>query len=432
MNLAENAFAHWEYEEEKERQADVVLAREYYEGEQRTYLTPRLREFLNLDKTSKDSDFNLNIVRGVVEALTEKLIVGGFKCNDEASAAWAWSVWQGDRVDSKQNNVHEAACRDGESFVIVDYDQALGELTFIPHERYTDATCDGDNEGCKATYRNDDDSQPLECVSKRWIETQGNGRARQRLTVYYPDRIEKYAIIEGQWTPIDVETMIAEGDTAWPVPWLDNLGQPLGIPVAHFKNPGLRPEVADGIPMQNAINKTLVDLLGAADLTAFRIFVAFGFNPTTDGQPPSSDGSNLMGIAPGQIIGSSGAANDKSFEAVEGSDPTPLLNMIQQLIHFLAIATRTPASRFNFTGAVASAETLKQQDQSLLSKVALRQMLFGDAWEDAMTIARRLQNKFGGGFEGALLDESMEFQTVWQDTAPRDRNVELQGTRFKL
>ncbi len=424
------AFAHWQYEDEVERQREIVKARNYHDGEQPTYLTERAETMLGV--TDSGDDFCLNVTRGVVEAVTERLLVAGFQCTDEASAQWAWATWQTDRVDGKQNEIHETAVRDGEGFVIVDWSTTEQRVRFLPHQRYTDPTVQGTGEGCKATYQNDDPHQPLLFASKRWVESLGSGNARQRLTIYYPDRIEKYVIAgAGVWTPIDGVTLAAEGDTAWPLPWVRSDGTPRGIPVIHFRNPGLRQEAYDALPMQNAVNKALIDLLIAGDVTAFRIFVARGFIPTTDGQAPKEDQSNWLILEPGQIVGTTKNANETAFSAIDGAPLDPLLNLLEKLVLWQAIITRTPVSRYQFSGQVASADTLKQQIESLLAKVDLRQILFGDAWEDALTMARQLQNDFGGGVDGALLDEAAPFQALWKSAEKRDRLQELQGYQIE-
>lgn len=427
---AEIAFAHWLYEEELERQRQVVKARQYHDGDQPTFLTDRARAMLAL--SSLDDDFCLNVTRGVIEAVTERLLIVGFKCIDAATAIWAWQSWQADRLDAKQNEVHEAAVRDGESFIIVDWDAERQRVTFIPHERYTDPQVGGSGQGCKATYLNDDPNQPMQFASKRWVEYLGNGQARQRLTIYYPDRIEKYMMAgQGQWTPIDAQTMRAEGDSAWPLPWVRSDGRPLGIPVVHFKNQALRPEAYDELPIQNAINKALIDTLVAGDVTAFRIFVARGFIPTTDGQAPRDDESNWLELAPGQIVGTTKSANETAFSAIDGAPLDPLLNLLEKMVLWGAVVTRTPVNRYQFSGQVAAEGTLKQQSESLLAKIELKQIVLGDAWEDAMTVARRLQNEFGGGDQGQLLDEEAPIQSLWKNAEKRDRLQELQGLQIE-
>jgi Phage portal protein, SPP1 Gp6-like len=418
---AQLAFAHWLYEEERERQAQIVRVRAYHAGDQDTYLTARLKEFLNVGGQD-DDDFNFNLVRGVVEAATERVIVSGFKCLDDASAQWAANLWRLQRLDNKQDDVHDWAVRDGESFMLIGWDEQAQLPQYLPHERYTDPEVGGTGEGCKATYANDDPNQPMLFGSKRWIEYLGNGEARQRLTVYYPERIEKFYMTGGSWLPLPPAV---EGDSAWPLPWVDGQGLPLGIPLIHFSNPEIRPEATDALPLQNAVNKTLIDILAAADSSAFRIFKAFGWYPTTDGQPPAADESNWLMLAPGQIVGSMNT--DGSFDAIEGSDPAALVNVLQQLIYYIAIVTRTPMSRYQFTGLVAAEGTLKQQNESLLAKVARKLSRFGDAWEDALALGRRLQNVYGGGD----LDETQRFETIWTNPEKRDRLQELQALQIE-
>jgi Phage portal protein, SPP1 Gp6-like len=420
----ELAFAHWQYEEERERQAQIVRVRNYHAGEQDTYLTPRLREFLNVGG-GDDDDFNLNIMRGVVEAVTERMIVEGFKCLDERSARWAAQVWSEQRLDAKQDTVHTAATRDSASYLLLGWDAQAQAVQFIPHERYTDPEAGGTGEGCKITYANDDPNQPMLFASKRWVEALGEGKARQRLTLYYPERIEKY-VMAGSWVPLPIE---ADGDPAWPLPWVDGSGQPIGIPMIEFANMDDHPEAEDAIPLQNGINKTLIDILAASDSSAFRIFKAFGFYPTTDGQPPADDESNWLTLSPGQIVGD--VKTDGSFDAIEGADPAPLVNVLQQLIYYVAIVTRTPMSRYQFTGQVAAEGTLKQQNESLLAKVDRKMCRFGDAWEDVMLRARHLQNVFGGGVDGSLLDETQRFETIWRNPEKRDRLQELQALQIE-
>jgi hypothetical protein len=388
----------------------ILKARKYHDGEQLVFLTARLKEFLNAD--DEDLTFRMNVCRTVVEALAERMVIEGFDAADPKVKAWAMAAWQGARMDATSDDVHEQALRDGESFVIVDWDASAGALRFLSHPRYTGTEVDGDGFGCIMFYPDDDASQkPLYAV-KRWIEfTDDAARIpQQRATFYYPERIEKYVFGGGGWTAVT-----DSADEPWPLPWLGADNKPLGIPVIHFKNKGLRSQAWDAIPLQDAINKTLVDLLGSADLTAFRIFVALGFIPTTDGLPAAADGSNAMTIGPGQMIGNTRTAAETSFSAIDGQDLTPMLNMLQQLVLFLAMVTNIPVGRFQISGQVAAEGTLKQQEEPLMAKVRSREVIFGDAWEDVLAVARRIQNKFGAGG----LDESVQIYAQWADAQTR-------------
>ncbi len=413
-------------ESERLFQRAVVKARAYHDGEHEVFLTDRLRQFLGLNIES-DSRFNMNVCRIVVEALTERLIVEGFDVADEDLAAWVDEVWKQNHMDARADDTHEMAVRDGEAFVIVDWDFANSRPRLTPHPRYTSVDAGGDGFGVQMVYPDDDVSQPPLYAVKRWIETVAGNTHRERATVFFPDRIAKFAATGGSnnWVPFtDPDDEDDAGASVWPIPWLDSTGQPLGVPVIHFQNKSLRSEAWDAVPLQDALNKTLLDLLASADMTGFRIFVARGFYPTTDGKSLADDGGNALTIEPGQIIGNTRAANETAFQAVDGADPTPLVNMAQKIILFVAMVTNTPIGRFQITGLVASEQSQKQAEEPLMAKVRNRQTVFGDAWEAALDMARRLEN-----LQGEPLNEEDELTVRWAEAQARsddERRADLE------
>lgn len=256
-------------------------------------------------------------------------------------------------------------------------------------------------------YENDDPNQrPLASV-KQWTEVyydvNGFKRARTRRNIYYPERIEKW-VNDGQWRHYE------EAGREWPIKWKSLDGRPIGIPVIHFKNKDMRPEAWDAIPLQDAVNKLLVDVLASSDMSAFRLLVAIGWYPTTDGSAPKSDGSNLLRLAPGQIIGTTKSKSEAGLEKIGGEDVTHLVNTLKDAILFAAQITDTPASRFITTRQVAGNETLKGQEKPLKKKATDRRGLFGGPWAECMEMARRLANLY----DGQGMDENVEFVTLWQ------------------
>lgn len=446
-NLADLAYLISASLDEQARQAAIVRARNYHDGRQFVRLTDRLRQFLRDVPGAQDSDcLRLNICRTVVQAVIERLLVQHFLCADDATAAWAWQIWQVNRMDVGQDEIHEATIRDGEAFVLVSWNNATSTPRFVPHPRYTAMETEtehgtsmattalqrayageaGEGAGCMASYPDDDLSQPMERASKRWTEeyrdAQGRRKARQRLTVYYPDRVEKY-VLGGSWQPITDSP-----DEPWPIPWLARDGTALGIPVIHFRNQGLRCEAWDAIPLQNAINKLLIDLMSASDETAFRIFYALGFVPTTDGAPPKADQSNWWKLRPGEIVGTSRAASEAAFGAVDGADLRTLMEPLNQLIYYAAMVTDTPVSRFITTAQVAAEGTLKQQEAPLINKIRKRQSLLGNGWEDVLTMARRLHNVFSAA---PALDETALISCAWEPAETRDEAAHIASVALK-
>lgn len=475
--------------DESAYQRDVLQARNYDAGVQFVQLTDRLRQFLGGDTGNTSEDFNrlrVNVTKIVTASVVERLLVSGFDSNEigvampvlddtgapktdaagsalmqtvKPIAGWAWEIWQANRMDAKQKRVHYAACRDSEAFVIVDWDTANNRPRFTPHERYIDQSLASESfadvgEGCRAFYRNDDPDQDLLYVTKRWTEVFYTGDLRQqreRLTIYFPDRILKYTGYVGAWAPtwdadvrigaggFDVvvdgmvvghtadsaqaqalaQQLIDSGALPWPIAWLDAAGQPLGIPVAHFRS-SAGMEAKEAWPCQNAINYLSVLELTSADMTAFRILVAIGWEPIVGGsKTPANPAGTPLTIAPGTWVGTSN--KDGKVQDIPPADIGPISDLIDAWIFRCAMVTETPVTRFITTKQVAAEGTLKQQDGPLINRVRDRQGELGNAWEDALSIARRLANRFGG----AALDEGVLLYTKWEPAEVRDEGAEL-------
>lgn len=407
----------------------IVLARRYHAGDQDVHLDERMQEFLSLHT---ENPFRLNVCKGVVKAVRDELTVIGFDTDEtldangkKPQAEFAMKVATDNRLDALQGDVHEAVLRDRETFVIVDWD-AVNKRPRLTHNlRFTDVAAGGDGTGCWMVYENDDPNQPPRAAVKQWTEitydASGQPSFITRRNVYYADRIEKW-FYDGGWQPyIESATTSEDEDittqeTQWPIPWVDKNGKPLGIPVIHFKNESMMPEAWDAIPMQDAINKSLIDVLATSDMSAFSVFVALGFVPTTDGGAAKEDGSNLLSVKPGGWVGTSKSKNDADVKKLDGQDPTPMINALKDLIVMTAQVTDTPVSRFVSSGQVAGSETLKEQEQPLKKKAADRRILFGNAWEDVMGMARKLSNENARtGF-----NETVIFSTLWAHSESLD------------
>jgi len=353
----------------------------------------------------------------VVDAVVERLKVTGFEAlsgdPDDASeetASLLWDWWNASRMDALQVEVHRAAVRDGEAFVLTAWNNELARPEFVFHPRFIDKQSGGDGFGVWMEYEHGDPYGEALRAVKQWTERDGKGRARTRQTHYYPERIEKW-VQDGDWQPIQ-----DEGDAGWPLPWVMPDGSPLGIPVAHFRNPGQRSELADVIPLQDALNKAWLDIMAASDSTAFRMLVVLGFVPTTDGNEPKEDGSNLLQVAPGQMLATRKRPGEVSIDSIEPASLEPLLQVEERIVYRVAQISDTPLSRFQFTRQVAAEGTLRQLDAPLIAKIELRQTLFGNAWEDVMSQARRQATAFGG----LAVDVMTDLSTAWTSAAVRD------------
>jgi hypothetical protein len=440
-------------QDDAEYQMDLQQQRDYYAGRQFVALTERLRMFLggNIGVTHQDfKRVRLNIFRTVINAVVERLIVSKIVTDEQGieeplkdelgqvvrdvdgkpqagvvkpTANWAGRTWLHNRMDARQRKIYEMALRDSEAFVLVVWDDEQKVARFALHPRYIDETVLGNRTdqrlyGCQAFYQNSDPEQPLLFVTKRWIETsyaQGTRQERQRLTIYYNDKIEKYAGLDQTWEPVQ-----DPGDPAWPIPWkVPGTEDPLGIPIVHFRSTAGF-EAGEAIGPQNAINKTMIDLLAAADLTAFQILIAMGW------EPKDADG-NPLPIEPGTWIGTTKA--EAKTQVIPGADLTNISDQVYNWIQWAAMATDTPVARFTSSRNTPSEGNQKQSDAPLLHKLRMRQGELAIGIADLFVVARKLHNAF---FSAPKLDPEVTITAEWEPIEARDEDAELARAVLKV
>ena len=402
-DIIQLSYLQWLESQEGERQQKYTMFRNYYEGEHETQLTARMRKYLEL---TTGQDFSLNYCPIVVDSLAEKLNVTGVACEGQAETMWEW--WRRMRADALQRIVHLAAVRDGDTYVLVEWDNAKQRPHFHPENAFDGV------EGTHVIYSDERRMLPMVAI-KRWVITSGPNIKTRRTNLYFPDRIEKY--IDTSLSGLGAWQQYAEPDQPWPIPWTLN-GQPLGIPVVHFRNKDQgysygESELEDVTPIQNGLNKTLIDLLAAADATGFRLYTMTGGIPTG------------ITVAPGSWLYH--GEPDARIGAIDGADLSGLIALKDSVAADIAKVTRTPLSYFQLSGQVAASETLKQQESGLISRALDRQVAFGNAWEDAFSLARRLHNAFGAGG----LNEEEEISALWRDAETRNELEHLQALAIK-
>lgn len=415
------SYAMWQSKEEQDRQREVMLARYYYEGAKYTKLSIDMAEVLG--QLEKRSGWRFNVIRPIVSAVVERLTFASFTTGSTPHDEFIQAVVDYRDLDEKQDAVYKDAVNDGESFMVLEWDETTGTPNLIPHPRYVSSaakpdatTIDlsdqnlGDEFGCKAFYANDDPNQELLYVSKRWRENLGDGKARLRKNDYYPDRIERYVgdVVGGEmsWKPF------SEGDVEPVSKWVDKAGNPLGIAAIHFTNPDMRPEAIDAWATQDQLLNKVIDFAANNRVAAFRIYKALGFYPTSDGAAPKADGTNKAKIRPGTIIGTASPSGTHApqFDAIEGADSAPFIASIDADIRFAAMLTDTPTARFQMTAQVAAEGTQAAYNETLINKCQKRQTRFANAWARVWMLAIRMAETFGGL---APLPEGSAITTHW-------------------
>ena len=404
VNPVSESLMRWIQNQIDDRRDGYDLARRYYNGEQDTALTDRLKKFLPPRLTFRDNYCNV-----VVEALAERLKVLGIATNADNTSEWLWDLWKKNRMDYTQVVVHTDTIMVGDSYILCDWDEANGRPRWthqlaemiIPH--YNETT------------------REIDWASKKWIQHPNIGDDPEtRLNLYFPDRVEKYVARGGVWS--------AHHDTddeEWPLPWVNRSGEPIGVPLIHFKNKPLGgdfgiSEISNIIPMQDLLNKTLIDLVMVLDTLAFpqRYTVDIDHNSSRIDIMPGSVTEFHTELEGGGQVGQWAGAN------VDGP-----LRSIETLVQHIAGISRTPQHLFQIVGGAPSGEALKTAESGLVMKAQQRQVNFGNSWEDCMMMALRIQEAFGDKVAN-LADINID--TEWDDPETRNEQAHLESLRIKM
>jgi hypothetical protein len=307
---------------------------DYYDGDHKMmYTASKLADIFR----GMDAYFIENWCAVVIDAVKDRINLCGVHVPNAAKAAWS-DLWSESQLDLESDDSHEDLLVAGESFVIVDNDgQAYRNDPRMAHIFY-------------------DPARPREKQfgAKWWVNDEG----RLRMTLYYPNFIEHY-ISQGKADDAQaVDAFIA-------MPGRDaRQRNPLQtVPVFHFRmsRRTVRSDLKNVVPVQNAINKLLADMMVAAEFGAFnqRWVISSAENvgqlknrPKEVWNVPAGDGISQ----PTQV---------GQFEA------TPLENYlkgIEQMAMSTSSITRTPKHYFFSIGSNLSGESLQVMEAPLVKK----------------------------------------------------------------
>lgn len=419
--------------QQEDEAARVRSLRAYYDGEQPAMLSARQVEYLQGSGPTSTGfvegglfTFAHNHVRSVIDTLRERLSVTGLSLEgaegDDANtpeaqvgaALWEW--WTKSRLDSEQIRLYRRALRDGRCYVMVDYDAETQRPRFTQH--HVDA---GSDDPGIVLHRDPTDQNKVLFATRHFTTfdplTPGATGKRCK-TVYLPGEIRKYQEGRtGEWEP-----RIDAGDLGWPLPWRDRNGQPLGIAVVEFANPG-GSEVAQIIGLQNALNKAWLDLIAAADTSGFPIpWISYEDDMLPQAESDAdSEGPDEVRLSPGRLL----EVVRAQVGRLEAADMSQMIAVIDRIELAISGVSRTPSYYLRPVGGadVPSGEALKQLESGLVRRAEERQLVFGQAWEDVFALAYRVNQAFGVSLPDV---EDLSIKVTWADANVRNELSEAQ------
>jgi hypothetical protein len=378
----------------------------YYQGVQRlAFATSKWREtFGGLFNELADNWCQL-----VVDASVERLSVVGFRFGpeDEDADTDAWDLWQANYLDADSTLAHTEACMSGVAYVLVVPNEDDPDTPRITVESPTQLI----------TLNAPDDRRKRLAALKRWHELDGTSRA----VLYTPDAFYRFARSKGRKTWQADGAAIA--NKAGVVPCVPMLNTPT------MQGFGIS-DLNVVIPLQDAVNKLLADMLVNSEYVAFPQRFATGLEIPTDpetGRP--LDRERFL-----SSVSRLWVAEDPNvkFGQLSESDGSGYVRQMETLIQHVAAQTRTPPHYLlGQSGAFPSGESLKATETGLVAKVKRKQVNYGETWEEAMRLAFLYR---GDTVRGAAANA----ETLWADPESRsegelvDALIKLQSIGYPL
>lgn len=325
----------------------------------------------------------------VVDAVEERLNVEGFRLVDDVVGdKEAWRIWQANQLDAYSQVAHTEALIGEQSYALVSPSPGVPLIT-VEHPSQT------------IVYSEPSNRRARLAALKKWDEDDGT----QMVTLYMADWVYKWTKPKSgqQWAPREVTA------ETWP------LRNPFNVvPVIPLVNrprllTGGESELASVIPLQDAVNKLIADMLVASEFGAFRQRWATGIevpvDPVTNQplEPFAYGGPGTTTIAedPQATFGEFSESNLQSY-----------VTAVEMLVQHAASQTRTPPHYFYLRGEFPSGESIKSAETGLVAKAHRKMRHFGEAWEEVMRLAFTASGNARGG-------AAEQMEVIWGDPESR-------------
>lgn len=359
----------------------------YYDSEERSL-------FFAQEKFAQEfgglfTDWRDNFCSLVVDSVSERLNIRGFRMGDEPQADKdAQEIWQRNHLDADSNATNIEALVTGKSFLAV---------------------------------WGDKDGNPIispETSSEVAVQYKPGSRREMLagLKKYRDDWGTDYCTL---WTPEHVYTSTrGSGAQKWQDPTTE--GNPLGVvPLVALENRArlrrTKPysELHPIIPIQNAITKIAADAIVASEFAAYPQRVLAGIEIPVDenGEPIAP----IKAAIDRMILLEDANARWGQFEAADLANYARLIDM---LVQHISTISRVPPHYFLINGGQApSGESIQSAEAGLVAKARERMLYFGESWEESMRLAFRVK--------GDKRAEAWNAETIWDDPEYRSEGVRV-------
>lgn len=422
MDPITQSFSTWLLAEEEARMRNYATCQNYYEGIQPLRVPDKYKAIV-----AQAYGIITNYCFPIVEAPVARLKIDGISCEDKATLEALTKIWKYNRMDAKATKLHRNAIKKGDSFVQVwpHFEKGMTvptkyEIKFLSPEV------------CLPIYATDD-AESLLYVRKQWISFNEQGQPVAHKWLFYPDHIDRY------YAPLSRSTMSMTVNDYFRTNWVpdstdgfpETLDNPYGMPpIVHFRNledesPFGTSELQNAIPVQDGINKSVINLLRTDDFQAFKQRYLLGVD---EQEIPvnTTTGKRELISNPGDVWRFSGTPQETQVGELTESNSASILANINSLVDHLCAITQTPRSAIQDSqGTASSGFALTKVEAPLINKVKEKQTSFGNSYEDINTLLIKMMQYHGDLTKGEPAETSILWANLSSDS-PQEKLYEAQ------
>lgn len=347
----------------------------------------------------------------VVDSLAQRLEIIGWETDgDKADVKIAEDIWDREWLGTEEEDLTTQTLVKGDGYLIG-----------WPNPESKDESQLFFNDAAEVNiYYDPANRRRATRACKKYQDTDGVWH----IFVYYPDHTDHFISTDLKTDPFYiVQFTDSFSPQTMPAGWKlkETIKNPFEtLPVFHFKNKMVNSthgisEIKQVIPIQNAVNKMLMDMMISSEFGGFpQKWMAGGGHPK-GGWPAGAE----------RIWATTDSA--AKFGSFPSAELEPYVRVLEMLIAQIAKITQTPMHYLRTSGDMPSGEALKAAESGLVKKAVNRQKQFGTVWAQAMSFAVAMEKGKGT----SLKKLSTPVTPVWRSAETRHDLEQAQVAQLK-
>lgn len=213
------------------------------------------------------------------------------------------------------------------------------------------------------------------------------------------------------------------------VPIVEFLNMPR-LTVSHRAGWAAHSEIASVIPLQDAVNKLVADMLVASEFAAYPQRHLTGYEPDdvldpATGKPTGATVPPNFKSGPGKLWWLE--EENAKFGQFDAADLSSSVKSIELIVQHIASISSTPPHYLRASADRLSGESIKSAESGLVAKARRKMRGLGAGWEEVMRIAGKIAGI-------SSLAEAKSMETIWRDPETRTEaeHIDALGKKASL